>query len=217
MCIQNILRERQIRYLCHFTRLENLESILNHGLIPRANLYNKEFNDKRNLSIHGIFNDEHRYDGKPEAICLSISFPNSSMFYGLRCADNRTKWAVIVLSADVLIDKNCAFYPTNAANNCVRHLPTANFQGVDALNALFEGADEEREFLLPKDPTDVQAEVLVFDEIERKYILGCVFDSDNLKDEFIKKFPNYKFKSNQNRWGVFDNRFRARKNGFNGY
>ena len=197
MCIQNILRERQIRYLCHFTRLENLESILNHGLIPRANLYNKEFNDKRNLSIHGIFNDEHRYDGKPEAICLSISFPNSSMFYGLRCADNRTKWAVIVLSADVLIDKNCAFYPTNAANNCVRHLPTANFQGVDALNALFEGADEEREFLLPKDPTDVQAEVLVFDEIERKYILGCVFDSDNLKDEFIKKFPNYKFKSNQ--------------------
>ena len=82
------------------------------------------------------------------------------------------------------------------------------------MNALFEGADEEREFLLPKDPTDVQAEVLVFDEIERRYILGCVFDSDNLKDEFINKFPNYKFKSNQNRWGVFDNRFSRKKKWF---
>ena len=33
MSIENILRERQIIYLCHFTRLENLESILTHGLI----------------------------------------------------------------------------------------------------------------------------------------------------------------------------------------
>lgn len=217
MSIENILQERQIQYLCHFTRLENLESILTYGVIPRSNLYNEEFNNNPYLPVHGIFNDRYRIDGKTDAICLSISFPNSSMFYRLRCADNRTKWAVIVLSADVLIDKNCAFYPTNAANNCVRRLPTKNFQRIDALNALFEGSDEEREYLLPKDPTDVQAEVLVFDKIEQRYIVSCVFDSDDLKDEFINKFPNYKFESNQNRWGVFNDRFYARKNGFKDY
>lgn len=217
MSIENILQERQIQYLCHFTRLENLESILTYGVIPRSNLYNKEFNNNPCLPIHGIFNDRYRIDGKTDATSLSISFPNSSMFYGLRCSNNDAQWAVVVLSAKILIDKNCAFYPTNAANNHVRHLPTANFQGVDALNALFEGADEEREYLLSKDPTDVQAEVLVFNEIEHRYIVGCVFDSDDLKDEFANKFPNYKFKSSQNKYGVFNDRFYARKNGFKGY
>lgn len=111
MSIENILRERQIQYLCHFTRLENLESILTHGLIPRADLYNAEFNPNPSLPIHSIFNDRHRIDGKPNANCLSISFPNSSMFYGLRCSNDTAQWAVIVLSARILIDKKCAFYP----------------------------------------------------------------------------------------------------------
>ena len=236
MSIENILRERQIKYLCHFTRLENLESILTHGLIPRSNLYNAEFNPNPRLRVSGLFpnprlrvsglfNDTVRADNHPDATCLSISFPNSRMFSALRheCINGNwiekqgIYWAVIVLKSDVLLDKKCAFYPTNAANNCVRHLPTENFQRVDALNALFEGADEEREYLLPKDPTDVQAEVLVFDKIEQRYIVSCVFDSDDLKDEFINKFPNYKFESNPNRWGVFNDRFYARKNGFKDY
>ncbi len=217
MTIIDILQKRNIRYLCHFTRLENLESILKHGLYPRTQIFNQYLNPNVRPDIQGIFNDTVRADEKMDAICLSVSFPNSKMFYKLRCEQENTQWAVIVLDAKVLLDKNCAFYPTNAANNCVRHLSIENFRGCNALNALFNGANEERQHLLSQDPTDVQAEILVFDRIEACYIVGCVFNSDDLKGEFSNKFSNYQFESTLNRWGVFDDRFFARKNGFKGY
>ncbi|WP_373700856.1 DarT ssDNA thymidine ADP-ribosyltransferase family protein [Neisseria dentiae] len=217
MTIGDILHERNIRYLCHFTRLENLESILKHGLYPRTQIFNQDLNPDVRSNIQGIFNDTVRADNKMNAICLSISFPNSKMFYKLRCEQGDTQWAVIVLNAQVLLDKDCAFYPTNAANNCVRHLPIENFQGDNALNALFNEADEERQPLLPKDPTDVQAEVLVFEQIEPSYIVGCVFNSDDLRDKYSNKFSNYQFESTWRKWGVFDDRFQARKHGFKGH
>ena len=216
MSIENILQERQIQYLCHFTRLENLESILTHGLIPRSNLYNAEFNPNPSLSIHGIFNDRYRIDGKPDATSLSISFPNSSMFYGLRCSNNSAQWAVIVLSARVLIDKNCAFYPTNAANSSVNSMPISHFKGVSALNRLFEGDNTNRQYLLDKDPTDVQAEVLVFDNIEPRYIYGAVLKRTEDIENFQSLFPNFTFVKYE-RWGYWDDRFNARLNKFLGY
>ena len=215
MSIENILRERQIKYLCHFTRLENLESILTHGLIPRSNLYNAEFNPNPSLSIHGIFNDRYRIDGKPDATSLSISFPNSSMFYGLRCSNSSVKWAVIVLNAQVLIDKDCAFYHTNAANSNVNSIPISNFQGEKALEQLFK-TNGNRQNLLKKDPTDVQAEVLVFDTIESDYILGAVLMSDEDVNYFKEKFSKLTFFKHRY-WDVFSDRYSARINGFKGY
>lgn len=216
MTIKDILKQRNIEFLCHFTRLENLESILTYGLIPRAYLYNEEFNHNLNLSIDGIFNDEHRYDGKPEATCLSISFPNSSMFYRLRCSNNNVKWAVVVLSAQVLIDKNCAFYPTNAANSSLSSKPVVDFQGGTALNRLFEGDNVSRQYLLDKDPTDVQAEVLVFDKIEPRYIRGAVLKRIEDIKKFQSLFPNSIFVKYEG-WGYWDNRSHARSHNFQGY
>ncbi|PLA39678.1 DUF4433 domain-containing protein [Neisseria sicca] len=216
MSIENILRERQIQYLCHFTRLENLESILTHGLIPRSDLYNPEFNPNRNLRVSGLFNDTVRADEKINAICLSIAFPNSKMFYKLRREQENSQWVVIVLHSSLLLSKNCAFYPTNAANNNVRHSDISNFQGERAFNILFDDIGDERQFLLPKDPTDVQAEVLVFDNIETNYIACCVFNSNDLRDNFLARYTNYQFYSLQNQWGLFDDRLRARQHNFIG-
>ncbi|WP_230622386.1 DarT ssDNA thymidine ADP-ribosyltransferase family protein [Aggregatibacter sp. Marseille-P9115] len=215
MAIKDILQRRGIKHLCHFTQLDNLDSILIHGLIPRVDLYNAEFNSNPSLSIHGVFNDRFRLDGKPEAICLSISFPNSSMFYGLRCSNSSVKWAVIVLNAQVLIDKDCAFYPTNAANSNVNSIPISNFQGEEALEQLFK-TNGNRQNLLEKDPTDVQAEVLVFDTIESDYILGAVLMSDEDVNYFKEKFSKLTFFKHRY-WDVFSDRYCARKNGFEGY
>lgn len=215
MAIKDILQRRGIKYLCHFTQLDNLDSILIHGLIPRVYLYNAEFNSNPSLSIHGVFNDRFRLDGKPEAICLSISFPNSSMFYSLRCSNSSVKWAVIVLNAQVLIDKDCAFYPTNAANSNVNSIPISNFQGEEALEQLFK-TNGNRQNLLEKDPTDVQAEVLVFDTIESDYILGAVLMSDEDVNYFKEKFSKLTFFKHRY-WDVFSDRYCARINGFKGY
>lgn len=216
MSIENILRERQIKYLCHFTRLENLESILTHGLIPRSDLYNPVFNPNCDLPVSGLFNDTVRADNHPDAICLSIAFPNSKMFYKLRREQENSQWVVIVLHSSLLLSKNCAFYPTNAANNNVRHSNISNFQGERAFNILFDDIGDKRQFLLSKDPTDVQAEVLVFDNIETNYIAYCVFNSNDLRDNFLEKNKNYQFCSSEGQWGLFDDRLKARQHDFIG-
>lgn len=214
--IKKILQTRGIQYLCHFTRIENLDSILTHGLIPRNGLYNKKFNNNSDLiTISGIFNDEIRLDNHEDATCLSISFPNSKMFYKYRQQSN-AQWAVIVLDANVLIDKDCAFYPTNAACNSINDNPIEAFQGPNALENLFDETEEEREGLLLKDPTDVQAEVLVFNKIEPKYIVGCAFSSKSITDDYRRRYPslNIQFISYQDFWGPFDDRSYARRNHF---
>lgn len=224
MSIENILRERQIQCLCHFTRLENLESILTHGLIPRSDLYNPVFNPNRNLRVSGLFNDTVRADNHPDATCLSISFPNSRMFSALRheCINGKwiekqgIYWAVIVLKSDVLLKKDCAFYPINAADSDVNSEEADNFKSLDSFRQMFEGSNKEREFLLPKDPTNVQAEVLVFDCIESSYILGAVLILDEHVNYFKEKFSSLIF-FKHGYWGVFSDRFHARKNGFEGY
>lgn len=224
MSIQNILRERQIQYLCHFTRLENLESILTHGLIPRSDLYNPVFNPNRDLRVSGLFNDTVRADNHPDATCLSISFPNSRMFSALRheCINGKwiekqgIYWAVIVLKSDVLLKKDCAFYPINAADSDVNSEEADNFKSLDSFRQMFEGSNKEREFLLPKDPTNVQAEVLVFDCVESSYILGAVLMSDEDVNYFKEKFSKLTFFKHRY-WDVFSDRYCARINGFKGY
>jgi hypothetical protein len=74
--IQQICDERDIETLVHFTRVENLSSILQNGLLSRKAL--------ETSGQQFLFNDPDRIDGHKEAICLSISFPNYKMFYPIR-------------------------------------------------------------------------------------------------------------------------------------
>ena len=71
--IEKVVNERDIRWLMHFTRIENLESILENGLLPR--------NSFERLDIEPLTNDSLRLDGFLEAISLSIQSPNYKMFY----------------------------------------------------------------------------------------------------------------------------------------
>ena len=71
--IQNICNRQNIQQLVHFTNIDNLVNILSIGLVGR---------DRKSRDLVKFkTNDEFRFDGYPEAICLSISFPNYRMFY----------------------------------------------------------------------------------------------------------------------------------------
>lgn len=90
MTIQDVINRRNIKFLVHFTRLENLDNILTNGIIPRNDMtdqFIKPFdfllNDKESNGKY-IYNDDYRYDGKCDYSCFSISFPNNLMFYRLR-------------------------------------------------------------------------------------------------------------------------------------
>lgn len=212
--INNIaVQKRGISSLVHFTRTENLESILKYGLHPRKNLDEGK--------IIGVFNDSIRVDEKRNANCLSISFPNSKMFYKLRQEAEGVSWCVITLNPQIMVDKKCAFYPSNAACNTVRNVNVSQYLGQLAFDNMFSSKvhgtsivnRSEQGSILDKDPTDVQAEVMVFDIIEPNYITGVYFNSNKTQLSFAEKYPNIYSCSTEGYWGVFDDRKVCRSKG----
>jgi hypothetical protein len=157
---------REIERLIHFTRFENLNNILQHGIRPRQLLdaSGEEY----------IFNDDLRLDGCLDAVSLSISFPNYKMFYPYRCQDYSKMWAVLRLSPSILWEKDCAFCWQNAASAAVTCVPLCERRGRNAFLELFankDGFPRRENTQIPNHyPTHPQAEVLCFDTIEPQYI-----------------------------------------------
>lgn len=171
--IHDLCRSRGITNLIHFTRIENLASILVKGLLCRETL---EKNPERERPI---FNDPERLDNHKNAICLSISFPNYRMFYRLRQQAN-SKWVVLVLDATILWELDCAFNQTNAASNGMRQLPLTSRKMVCSLSQMFDDNSERFriKYQLPDAyTTDPQAEVLVFDPIPPSYFQSIHFNN----------------------------------------
>ena len=112
--LQQICSKRRITTLIHFTRIENLRSILQEGLLSRSLL------EERGQDF--VWNDEQRLDAHKEAVCLSISFPNYQMFYKYRCMTNHDCWVVLLLDVTVLWKLDCAFYQENAASNAANRI-----------------------------------------------------------------------------------------------
>lgn len=159
------LAQRGITRLVHFTRLENLPSILRHGLLPRQDL------DRRRLPYH--YNDAVRLDGRLDTLCTTVSFPNYRMFYTLR-QKQHAHWIVLQLDARLLLDKPALFLPGNAA---CWHYQAALQAGDCSEPAHFaqlfadQGRPALRSTLPDCYPTDPQAEVLIESAIEPEYIL----------------------------------------------
>ena len=161
LCAQN----RGIEYFVHFTDIDNLESILRNGLCSRECL--NELNESY------YYNDEYRLDKCLNATCLSVTSPNYKMFYKLRCENPGVHWVVLAINAKKVLDLNCAFNKTNAANYEMSSIPIPKRMTVDAFENMFyerEDYSRERMGLDDFEPTDPQAEVLVFDTIPTEYI-----------------------------------------------
>ena len=171
--ISELCSTKGIVNLIHFTRIENLKGILQQGLINRKELSRLPESERPN------FNDQERFDGHIEAICLSVSFPNYQMFYKLN-KDKPDDWVVLLLDSSILWDRDCAFCQTNAASSIISRIPLEQRKTFEALIQMF--TDEENvsrdELAIPANfTTNPQAEVLVFDTIPIKYIRGVNFRS----------------------------------------
>ena len=183
--IRDVVATRNIPYLVHFTRIENIESILENGIAPRASLVS---------GFH--FNDEMRLDGFPESTSLSISFPNWQMFYRCRCAERNkgANWVVLAISTETLVTHTCLFFPTNAANRRFQddgHEAFSTRMGLTGLNSMFpddpHGMRGARG-LPDKTTTDPQAEILVFDRIPPEQISAIyLMRSDANTEAWIRR------------------------------
>ncbi|WP_322979272.1 DarT ssDNA thymidine ADP-ribosyltransferase family protein [Pseudomonas sp. C11] len=177
---QQIVQQRQINHLIHFTRFPNLQGILRDGIIPRQALVAQR--------VPFLFNDEHRWDGRTNASCLSISFPNYKMFWPIRLNNPNDDWAVLRIHPSILWEKQCLYCDGNAARGDIAATATHLLQGQNALEQMF---GEKEDFptraqarLNNNEPTDVQAEVLVFGTIEPRYIIDINIDAANKTQNF---------------------------------
>ena len=191
--VQEIIKNQKINNVVHFTRLQNLEGILSCGLLTRKNILNSD--------IFSEFNDKYRFDQQKDSISCSIEFPNYKMFYKLQRENPDREWIVILLDPSLLWEKICAFSATNAANKSITSIPIEQRKGADALQKLFDNLSEipnRNKIGLPVNyPTDPQAEVLVFDNIEQQYITGIVTQSEKIAIELESKYPDFEFLHNE--------------------
>jgi hypothetical protein len=165
--IKAICKERGIKELIHFTKIENVRSILDIGLNSKD--YNGEIAKRHNI------NDRERFDYRTHMISLSISYPNDKMFYKNRINDRSQKWAVLRLSPSILWELDCLFCPANAASSSISSANDNALSGSRALKKMF---NKQTGNLRVCDPTDSQAEILVNSHIPTKYIESVVLEQE---------------------------------------
>lgn len=203
--IKEYAQEIEIPYLLHFTHISNLESIIENGLLSR------ELVDE--LPHEVVTNDTGRYDGRENTISLSIAHPNDLMFYKYR--ENDEEWCVLALNKKVLWELDCLFFKHNAADSRMSRLDDDELSTIDAFRSMYEEMDEldsrEEQFLKPYDPTDKQAEILVFNEIPAEYILGVFVASRQIKKNYSDLLSDVQVKVNSPNKGVFASRLYRRK------
>jgi len=187
--MKKLVKARDIKYVWHFTRLVNLDSILQHGLINRQ--------QAESLTEPPTFNDAYRFDGEKDAICCSVGHPNYKMFWGLREDYPDEDWIVIICKAKILWKKDCAFCVENAASSDVTMIPIEDRKGEDAFEKMFdeiEGKPTRKELgLTVKCPTNPQAEILVFDDIERQFLVAAACETKKEAEELAAEYADFDF------------------------
>ncbi len=194
--LKKFIEKRNIERLIHFTRYENLESILMSGIVTQEAL------DTLNRDFY--VNDSLRLDGHKNSISLSISHPNDKMFYKYRMRnagdttgmiENRpldTKdWVVIVIKPEVLWNYKSAFCKYNAADSRISNKNIGDLCNIKSFEEMFldhPAGTRLEERLECYDTTNSQAEVLVFDNIPIKHILAIGFNDEHLLTSANRKY-----------------------------
>lgn len=181
-----LIGNRKISWLCHFTPRENLKNIKENGLKTRDLL----------SGFENTFTDQSRFDQYRNAICLSISKPNKWMFN--RKVEQGFDLCLLLISPEVLYRKNCLFYPHNAATASYQDIDIKQIQGELALEKMFANSVsfqksqcapstiERNTFLENCETTSDQAEVQCLENIEPEFIIHIFEDNIPLTYEDIK-------------------------------
>ena len=207
--IQEIALARKVPFLVHFTRVENIPSIMQHGLLP--------ISVARLRGLNPAINDTARLDGRLNGTSLSIAFPNGSMFYRLRKENPEVDWVILALSPSTLWSKDVLFCRHNAADVRVSRVESNVLRNPGSFDGMFEAIEghesRDEQALKSFDPTDVQGEVLVMEPIEPEFIVGALFNTTTSKDAHAPHFGRRQLIVHGGRKGLFANRTYYRKFG----
>jgi hypothetical protein len=169
-----------VEKLYHFTPAVNLESILRNGLASQ-----------RLLEAHCVSffaPDRYRFDDRLDALSMSIHSINQALLLA-KIAEHGGEWAILEIEASVLWTHRCRFCWTNAASADVTNY-TAFLGGPYGFEEMFRDRPlnandlrSQREVYARREnqPTDLQAEVQVFDPIDSDLIVDITVRNERVK------------------------------------
>lgn len=181
------IEKREIEFLVHFTITKNLI-----GIFEQRKILSRAILEKNKIDFFDIyeFMDDIRFDDK-NYINLSIQHPNSLLFSRFRqkTADKPDiYWCVLKIDKKYIYHADTLFSVTNAANSINRKyigitgdIHKFRMMFKDSLTIeTSHGLSRiiTRGNLKPKYPTDVQAEVLVKNEIPINDVLEFCFENE---------------------------------------
>lgn len=190
--ILNEINRRQIRYLVHFTRISNLESILTNGFVPR--------NILKNRGIPCKCNDCVRADERVDCTCFSIEYPNEFLFNIFKARYKDDTWCVLQLDiVNVLKNHNGAkhycMYNAGGSPEWVKNPKSSSLLAFH--NMFLESNPDSRhpytrtsKDLKPFLPTHHQAEILIENTIAPQYITAIFFRNQSDFNNFEKILKN---------------------------
>lgn len=196
MSISEMVTNRGIMRLYHFTPIENFISILERGyILSRSKV------DELKLLDDGFFTadyvdhmDEKRLDSLRNYINLSLSRPNWYLLkeFQQRSEQNPRDWCILSLDISPMLNGTALFSVCNAAS------ATAKRYGVSGGSAAFERMFMQ-EIVTPKGiftrkeiprhyTTDIQAEVLIKDSISTEYIKEAFLPNQTKLNQYKAAF-----------------------------
>lgn len=184
---------RGVLSLAHFTQFQNLEGIVEHGLLSRVGLAER--------GLDALESDPWRLDGDNGATSLSVSDINWDMFRTKRKDYPRAVWVVLFFQPSILWTHECRFCFRNAAhkdlNGCRKF--RGGPWGFDTMfedkapTFMFKGHSYRRQTgIAPHYPTRPDAEVQVRKRIAPELIMGASLYRRDLADHvraLLKRLP----------------------------
>lgn len=187
--IRKEVNKRGINSLIHFTPTVNLMGITEMGkIMSRKELEETGLDDPNYILDYTQMTDQVRYDD-PSYINLSIERPNTNLLKRFRQRTQQLihiNWCIIRLNLDPLFWRSTKFSITNAASRTAQNHGIGgtfeHFKQMFKNNILIENSSSSRKLnrngLLPKYPTDKQAEVLVKESISLNCINEILFETE---------------------------------------
>ena len=200
--IRQFIRKNKLSCLTHFTRTDNLKSILQTGILPASIL-------KRNRTFESIQRNNITLPPEWEQmVSLNLSFPDYKLFSDLN-NHMPSDWVILLIDIRVLLDFPCYFFPCRALEiiNSAPYpnLPLGDYQKSSDLKALFDDTESVKRKdlnIFPFYPTDPTSEVLSFFPIAPSYITQIYFHSDYKFNQWVLHNTDFAMSQDRNRWAV---------------